>query len=96
MSGIEIVGSAAAGAFVLTCSVVGLRLLWLARRTRELPELCIGAGLFSVAAVGFPLLIASGVAVTAIGGVVASAMMYLTFISPAAYRAWVLRRAVSA
>ena len=32
-------------------------------------------------------------AVTAIGGVIASALMYLTFLPPAAYRGWVERRA---
>jgi hypothetical protein len=49
-----------AGLFILTCGVVGGRLLWLASRTRELPEFCIGAGLFTVAVVAFPLLGVSG------------------------------------
>lgn len=31
--------------YILTCGVVGVRLLLLARRTRQLPELCLGAGL---------------------------------------------------
>jgi len=34
---------------VVACSLVGLRLLWLARRTRKLPELCIGVALCAFA-----------------------------------------------
>ena len=41
-------------ASVLACSFVGLRMLSLARRTRKLPELCVGLGLsaFALAQVG--------------------------------------------
>jgi hypothetical protein len=41
--------------FVLASLVVGLRLLWLARRTRELPELAIGLGLVLMGGLGYPL-----------------------------------------
>jgi hypothetical protein len=34
---------------VVACSLVGLRLLWLARTTRKLPELCIGVALCAFA-----------------------------------------------
>jgi len=63
MSSTEIIGASAAGLFILTCGVVGGRLLWLSWRTRQLPELCIGLGLFSVVAIGFPVMVASGVGV---------------------------------
>jgi hypothetical protein len=46
--------------FVLTVSVVGFRMLWLARRTRGRPELLIGAGMFLIGTIGYPLGIASG------------------------------------
>jgi hypothetical protein len=41
--------------FVLASLVVGLRLLWLARRTRQLPELAIGLALFLMGGIGYPL-----------------------------------------
>lgn len=40
-------------AFLAVSLVVGVRLLLLARRTRALPELCIGAGFFVGGALGF-------------------------------------------
>ena len=43
------------GAFTLVCLLIGLRLLLLAARTRHLPELLIGAGLFLMAGIGYPL-----------------------------------------
>jgi len=57
----ELIVGLGAALFILTCTVVGGRLLWLARRTREIPELCIGGGLVCVAGVGTPLLLASGI-----------------------------------
>jgi hypothetical protein len=42
------------GAFVLSSFVLGLRLAWLARRTRGLPELVLGLGLFFMAGLGYP------------------------------------------
>ncbi len=46
-------------AFVVVGAVVGTRLLLLARRTRQLPELAIGAGLFVYAVITQPMLAAS-------------------------------------
>ena len=43
------------GAFTLVCLLIGLRLLLLAARTRHLPELLVGAALFLMAGVGYPL-----------------------------------------
>jgi hypothetical protein len=43
------------GLFLVMTTVVGLRLLGLARRTRELPELAIGAGLSLIGLIGMPL-----------------------------------------
>jgi hypothetical protein len=42
-------------AFVVVSAVVGVRLLWLARRTRALPELALGLAFFAVGAVGYPV-----------------------------------------
>jgi hypothetical protein len=56
----ELIVGLGAALFVLTCTVVGGRLLWLAYRTREIPEFCIGAGLVCVAGIGAPLCLASG------------------------------------
>ena len=47
------------GAFVAASVVVGLRLLALARRTRELPELCIGAALLLGGGIAYALVQAS-------------------------------------
>jgi hypothetical protein len=41
--------------FVLASLVVGVRLLLLARRTRQLPELAIGTGLVLMGGLGYPL-----------------------------------------
>ena len=46
------------GAFFLASTVVSIRLLLLARRTRALPELLIGSGLLVLGAIGYPLAIA--------------------------------------
>ena len=56
----QIVNGLATLAFVLVGTAVGLRLLWLARRTGQLPELAIGAALLVISAVGYPLVILSG------------------------------------
>jgi len=45
--------------FVLVGGAVGVKLLLLARRTRQLPELTVGLGLFLVALVGYPLTLGS-------------------------------------
>lgn len=46
-------------ALVFSATVVGLRLLGLARRTRELPELALGVSFLTFGAVGYPLSIAA-------------------------------------
>jgi hypothetical protein len=46
---------AAVLAFTVVSGIVGIRLLLLARRTRQLPEFCVGLGLLSVGAIGYPL-----------------------------------------
>lgn len=46
--------------FVLAASLVGLRLLALARRTRQLPELLVGAGFSLIGLLGYPLAMLSG------------------------------------
>jgi hypothetical protein len=53
---VELLAGLGGGAFVLACLVLGGRLLLMAVRTRELPELCIGAGLFLMGGVGYPLM----------------------------------------
>jgi hypothetical protein len=47
------------GSFLAVSLAVGLRLLWLARRTRRLPELAIGLDLVLAGAVGYGLLLAA-------------------------------------
>ena len=46
--------------YVATVTVVGVRMLLLARRTRRLPELAVGAGSVLICGVGFPASLASG------------------------------------
>jgi hypothetical protein len=46
--------------YVATVTVVGVRMLLLARRTRGVPELTIGAGSVLICGVGFPASVASG------------------------------------
>jgi len=41
--------------FIVVSGIVGMRLMLLARRTRQLPELAVGSGLFLVGAVSYPL-----------------------------------------
>ena len=51
----ELLGAVGGGAFVLASLVLGLRLLLLGRRTRQLPELSMGAALFLMGGIGYPL-----------------------------------------
>ena len=44
-------------AFFVVALVVGVRVLLLARRTRELPELLMGVGVLGIGPVGFGLLV---------------------------------------
>jgi hypothetical protein len=51
----ELLGAIGGLSFVLASLVIGLRLLLLARRTRELPEFAIGLALFLMGGLGYPL-----------------------------------------
>jgi hypothetical protein len=55
----QIVAAIGGGAFVLASLLVSVRLLLLARRTRELPELLIGVGLLLMGAIGYPMVSAA-------------------------------------
>lgn len=55
----EILAALGGGAFVLASLVVGLRLMWLARRTRGLSELIMGLGLFFMGGVSYPITLAA-------------------------------------
>jgi hypothetical protein len=46
--------------FVAVCSLVGLRVLLLARRTRGVPELLMGSGMVLIAALGYPATLLAG------------------------------------
>jgi hypothetical protein len=52
----ELVAAFGGGAFILTSLVLGLRLVWIARRTRGLPEFVLGFGLFLMGGLGYPLM----------------------------------------
>jgi hypothetical protein len=47
-------------AYVVVVTAVGARMLWLARRTRGVPERLIGAGSVLICGVGFPASVVSG------------------------------------
>ncbi|HYB12722.1 MAG TPA: hypothetical protein VEG67_04585 [Myxococcota bacterium] len=51
----QLLGAIGGLSFVAASFVVGLRLLWLAHRTRELPEFTIGLALVLMGALGYPL-----------------------------------------
>lgn len=59
---VQIFSAAATAVFIVMGFVVGLRMLLLARRTGELPELALGAALFLIVGVGYPLFLASATA----------------------------------
>jgi hypothetical protein len=46
-------------AMIVADAAAGARLLWLARRTRQLPELALGSSLLLMGAVGYPLAVAA-------------------------------------
>lgn len=56
---VELLGLLGFGAFLGVSLVVGTRLLLLARRTRELPELAIGLNFLLAGAIGYALLLAA-------------------------------------
>jgi hypothetical protein len=47
-------------AFFVVALTVGVRVLLLARRTRELPELLMGIGVLGIGPVGFGLMVVAG------------------------------------
>jgi hypothetical protein len=53
---VEVVGAVGGGCFILVSLVVGVRLLLLARRTRQLAEFAMGTGLVLIAGLGYPLM----------------------------------------
>jgi hypothetical protein len=55
--------------FVLSCSAVGIRLLWLAKNGGGRPALLCGNGFSLIAILGFPLGVLSGHGVAAVGDV---------------------------
>jgi hypothetical protein len=52
----ELLAGIGGGAFVLVSLVIGVRVLWLARRTRGLPEFAMGLGLILMGGLGYPVL----------------------------------------
>lgn len=53
----EFIAAIGGGAFVLVSSVVGVRLLLVWRRSRELPELVCGLALLLMGTIGYPLIV---------------------------------------
>ena len=56
---LEAVAAIGGGSFVVVSLAVGLRLLLVWWRTRELPEFALGFGLFAMGGVGYPLMVAA-------------------------------------
>jgi hypothetical protein len=54
---LELLALTSAVAFVAVGAAVGVKLLWLARRTQALPELLVGTSLLLLSAVAWPLLL---------------------------------------
>lgn len=61
---VELLGMLGGGAFTVVSFVIGLRLLGLALRTRQLPELLIGTSMLFLAGLGYPLSAVAREAVT--------------------------------
>jgi hypothetical protein len=61
VSSAQILAALGNGLFVATMLTAAVRVLLLWRRTRQLPELAVGAGFLLTAGVGFPLMIAGGI-----------------------------------
>lgn len=60
MSSVQILAGVGGGLFALVETVVGIRLLLLWRRTRQLPEFLVGAGLLLIGGIGYCLVAAGG------------------------------------
>jgi hypothetical protein len=61
---VQLVAALGGLAFIVASLVVGLRILLLARRTRQLPELVIGLSLFLAGGLGYPMLVVARTAIT--------------------------------
>lgn len=59
---------------VIACAVVGARLLLLARRTRQAPELCLGASFVLLGVLGYPLSVVARVGDVPSIGLLAAAL----------------------
>jgi hypothetical protein len=53
----ELLAAIGGGAFVVVSLVIGIRVMWLARRTRGLPEFAMALGLLLMGGLGYPVLI---------------------------------------
>jgi hypothetical protein len=60
VSGFEFLALGSSVAFAAVGTTVGVKLLWLSRRTQGLPERLIGAALFLLSGVAWPLLLVAG------------------------------------
>jgi hypothetical protein len=69
MTSAQLLSAIGNGLFTLAMLVAAVRCLLLWRRTRQLPELAVGAGFFLIAGVGYPLMAASGLGNAAAAGV---------------------------
>lgn len=58
--GMQLLNGLSTLAFVLVGATVGIRLLLLASRTREVPEMAVGLALLLIGGIGYPLVIAAG------------------------------------
>lgn len=56
----QILSGLATLAFVVVGALVGIRLLLLARRTRQLPELAVGLALLLIGGIGYPIAVVGG------------------------------------
>jgi hypothetical protein len=76
-----VIGAVALVVFVLSCSAVGLRLLWIGQRDGFGPALSCGNGFLFIALIGQPLSVASGLATSTVGelnhGMAAASMLFM-------------------
>lgn len=59
----EWLGAVGGGSFILASLIIGVRILFLARRTRELPELAMGLGLVFMGGLSYPITVAARMSV---------------------------------
>ncbi|MBW2400540.1 MAG: hypothetical protein JRG80_14860, partial [Deltaproteobacteria bacterium] len=59
----EWLGAIGGGSFILASLVIGVRVLMLARRTRELPEIAMGLGLVLMGGLSYPINVAARMSV---------------------------------